>query len=467
MEMRRWIQACGWILGLLLAVQAVSAASLFDIKEYAARRSRLMDKIPDGAAVILGAAAPAGDVLFRQGHDFAYFTGVAIPNAYLIIDGVRRESLLFFTMSEKEAGGEGIALDLIRNPEEFTGVEKVLTAEQFGSTLTGLSQQTRVFYTMFKPEELGAENTNEKFNALQKTMTQNIWDGRLTRELQFVKQLRDKFPQVDVRDCSAMVWDLRKIKSPAELDVLRRSAQIGVKAHNAVIQSTQPGVSEKALDAVFEFICRLEGAVDMAYNPILMSGKNHAYGHYHIYDRVLKPGDFVILDAGPDYADYHVDISTSFPASGEFSRRQKELYEAALTVRDVCQANYRPGVTFGQVGEKVEAMLKEKGLDRFANDFRGIVRLGGYNHMIGLATHDVTGMFAGSNEVLTPGFVFACDIQLFRVEEEIGIRLEDTIAITETGYENLSLGVPRTVAEIEVLMKKDGILQVLGEKGLD
>ena len=465
--MRRWIQACGWILGLLLAAQAVSAASLFDKKEYAARRSRLMDKIPNGAAVFIGAAAPAGDVLFRQGHDFAYFTGVAIPNAYLIIDGVRRESLLFFTMSEKEADGEGIALDLIRNPEEFTGVEKVLTAEQFGSTLTGLSQRTRVFYTMFKPEELGAENTNEKFNALQKTMTQNIWDGRLTRELQFVKQLRDKFPQVDVQDCSAMVWDLRKIKSPAELDVLRRSAQIGVKAHNAVIQSTRPGVSEKSLDAVFEFVCRLEGAVDMAYNPILMSGKNHAYGHYHIYDRVLKPGDFVILDAGPDYADYHADISTTFPVSGTFSPRQKELYEAALAVRNTCQTNYRPGVTFGQVGEKVAIMLKDKGLDRFANDFRGIVRLGGYNHMIGLATHDVTGTFAGSNEVLTPGFVFACDIQLFRVEEEIGIRLEDTIAITETGYENLSLGVPRTVAEIEVLMKKDGILQVLGEKGLD
>jgi Xaa-Pro aminopeptidase len=466
MEMRRWIQASGWILGLLLAVQAVSAASLFDKKEYAARRSRLMDKIPDGAAVFLGAATPAGDVLFRQGHDFAYFTGVAIPNAYLIIDGVRRESLLFFTMSEKEADGEGIALDLIRNPEEFSGVEKVLTAEQFGSTLTGLSQQTRVFYTMFKPEELGAENTNEKFNALQKTMTQNIWDGRLTRELQFVKQLRDKFPQVDVRDCSAMVWDLRKIKSAAELDVMRRAALIGVKAHNAVIQSTRPGVSEKALDAVFEFVCRLEGAVDMAYNPILMSGKSHAYGHYHIYDRVLKPGDFVILDAGPDYADYHADISTTFPVSGTFSPRQKELYEAALAVRNVCQANYRPGVTFGQVGEKVEAMLKEKGLDRFANDFRGIVRLGGYNHMIGLATHDVTGTFAGPDEVLTPGFVFACDIQLFRVEEEIGIRLEDTIAITETGYENLSLGVPRTVQEVEALMKADGILQILKKKGV-
>jgi Xaa-Pro aminopeptidase len=453
-----------WALLLTISTPAWPAASLlFDRQEYAARRSRLMDKIPDGIAVILGATAPAGDREFRQGHDFAYFTGVEIPDAYLIVDGIRRESLLFFTIGEKEAEAEGIALDLVRDPKGITGIEKALPAEQFGGVLAGLGQKTRVFYTMFKPEELGAENTNEKFNVLQRTMTLNPWDGRLTRELQFVRQLRDKFPQVDVRDCSALVWDLRKIKSSAEIEVMRSAARIGVKAHNALIQSTRPGVSEKALEAVFEFVCRLEGAVDMAYMPILMSGKNHAFGHYHRYDRVLKDGDFIILDAGPDYADYHADISTTFPASGTFTPRQKELYEAALAVRDVCQANYRPGVTFKQVGAAVEALLKEKGLDRFAKDFRGIVRYGGYNHMIGLATHDVTGTFAGPDEVLAPGFVFACDIQLFRVEEEIGIRIEDTIAITETGYENLSLGVPRTVAEIEALKKNDGLLQTVGD----
>jgi len=464
--MKRILSVLGLVLLTAVLVRAASADSLFSKSEYAVRRARLMEKIPDGVAVFLGAATPANDAAFRQGHDFVYFTGVQIPDAFLIIDGVRKESLLFFTMTEKEADGEGLPLDLIKNTKDYTGIEKVLKAEQFGSTLTALSQRTRVFYTMFKPEELGAENSNEKFNALQKSMTQNIWDGRLTRELQLVRQLRDKFPQIDVRDCSALVWDLRKYKSAAELDVMRRAAQIGVKAHRALIQSTRPGVAEKALEALFQFVCRREGAVDMAYYSILMSGKNHAYGHYHIYDRVLKPGDFVILDAAPDYADYHADISTTFPASGTFSPRQKELYEVALAVRDTCHANYKPGVTLGQVGEKVAAMLKERGLDKYANDFRGIVRLGGYNHMVGLATHDVTGTFAGAAEVLAPGLVFACDIQLFRLEEEIGIRLEDNIAITETGYENLSLGVPRTVQEVEALMKSDGILQTLKAKGL-
>jgi len=464
--MKRSLRILGWLTGLMLLAGPLLAGEPFAAKEYAARRARLMEKIPDGVAVFLGAATPASDVAFRQGHDFAYLTGVPVPNAYLVVDGLRKESILFFTMTEAEAESEGIPRELARDPKGVTGIERVLPAEQFGSVLAGLCQRTRIVYAMFKPEEIGPENANEKFNALQRTMTLNPWDGRLTRELQFVKQLRDRFPQVEIRDCSPLVWELRKIKSAAELDVLRRAARIGVKAHRALIQSTRPGVPERSLAAVFEFVCGIEGAAGQAYRPIIMSGKNHAYGHYSAYDRVLQAGDFVILDAGPDYGDYHVDISTSFPASGSFSARQKELYEIALAVRDVCLASYRPGLTFKQVGERVAAALKEKGLDAYAKDFAGIVRYGGYNHMIGLATHDVTGSFAGPDEVLAAGMVFACDIQLFRLEEEIGIRVEDTVAITETGCENLSLGVPRTVAEIEALMRTGGILQVLRTKAL-
>lgn len=462
MKQRLW--ALGVILGMMVPMEAL-AANPFDKAEYAARRGRLMEKIPGGAAVFLGATTPAGDYEFRQGHDFLYFTGVEIPDAFLIVDGTRKESVLFFTIDEKTADGEGIPLDLVRKPAAYTGIEKVLPVEQFATYLAGVAQRARILYTMYKPEELGRENSNEKFNALQKTMTLNLWDGRLTRELQFVKQLKERFPQADVRDCSALVWDLRKIKTPAELEVMRRAGRIGVKAHNALIQSTRPGVAEKELASVFEFVCKKEGAQDLAYSSIIMSGKNHAYGHYHIYDRVLKAGDFLILDAAPDYENYHVDISTSFPASGTFTPRQKELYEVALAVHDVCEKNYRPGATFRQIGEKVDAFLKERGLERFAQQFRGIVRLGGYNHSIGLATHDVMGTFAGPDEILAPGFVFACDIQLFSLDEEIGIRIEDTIAITEKGYDNLSPGVPRTIAEIEALMKKDGVLQILKDKG--
>ncbi len=421
-----------------------------------------MDAIGDGITVFLGAVEPEGDVPFRQGNDFKYLTGVAVPSAYLIVDGRNRESTVFFTIGESEADGLGLPLDLVRDPVKATGIEKALPASEFGNILDSVSKQANSIYTMFKPEEIGAQNSNEKFNALQRTMTQNPWDGRLTRELQFVEKIRIKYPQADVSDCSPLVWDLRKIKSQAELAVMRLAGQIAVEAHKAVICSACPNLSEKPMAAIFEFVCKARGAKSLAYETIIMSGKNHAYGHYHIYDRVLADGDFLILDAGPEVNAYRVDVSTTFPASVEFTPRQAELYTIALAVHDVCIESYCPGVTLKQVGAQVEAYLVANGLSDYLDDFSGVIRYGGYNHSVGMATHDVMGTFAGPDEVLQPGFVFACDIQLFRLDEEIGIRIEDTVAITDDSCENLSSGLPRTPAEIENMKRQQGILNALG-----
>ncbi|MEE9502818.1 MAG: Xaa-Pro peptidase family protein, partial [Candidatus Aminicenantaceae bacterium] len=295
---------------------------------------------------------------------------------------------------------------------------------------------------------------NEKFRALQRTMTMNIWDGRLTRELQFVKQLKEKFPHIKVIDCSPMVWDLRKIKSPAEIEFIRRASRIGVKAHIAVMKATRPGTKEDELAALFEYVCKRDAAQELAFYVILMSGPNHAYGHYHKHDRVLKNGDFIILDAGPDYNYYNADISSTFPANGKFSLEQKKIYEMAYGIRKTCLSSYRPGITFKDVGEKVKQFLIKNGYDPKNPKFRGLIRYGGYNHSIGLATHDPMGTFSGPEEIMRPGFVFACDINLPNPDQEMGIRLEDTVVITKNGCENLSDGIPRTIDEIEALMKK-------------
>ena len=428
--------------------------------EYASRRQALMSGIEGGVAVIRGATTPVSDWQFLQNNDFYYLTGVEIPNAFLVIDAVNRESALFFSLDENDAAGEGIPLDLVRNPVEATGIEKHFPSERLATYLADLSSRTSTFYTSFKPEELARDNSNEKFNALRNVMTRSEWDGRLTRNLQFVERLKEKYPGISVSDCSSLIWDLRKIKSPAEIELLRRAGQIGVEAHIALIQSTAPNTTEKELAALFEYVCNRAGAQELAYYIILMSGINHQYGHYHRHDRILEDGDFVILDAGPDFGYYNADISTSFPANGKFSSRQGELYQLAYDIRQVCLDNYRPGITFGDVGRKVEEFLAGNGFDPSEQRFRGLVRYGGYNHSIGMATHDVMGNFDGPNEVLEPGFVFACDINM-PYDEEFGLRLEDTVVITEDGCENLSPGLPRTVAEIEALMKKPGIVQRL------
>ncbi len=441
-------------------VTYVLPGSLISNQEYAARRTRLMDQIPDGIAIILGAVTPVETYRFFQNNDFMYFSGVEIPNAILVIDGINRESTIFFTMDERGARGEGLPVEMATDPTGFTGLERAEPLEGFEPFLARLSREVEVFYTSHFPGELTNINTKEANNSWRRTMTQNPLDGRLTRELQFVEYLKREYSRVEVKDCASTIWNMRRIKSPAEVDLIRRAAQIGVDAHNELIRNTGVDMTENALAAVFEFTCRREGAQELAYPTILMSGPNHPFGHYHILDRTLQDGDFVILDAGPDYAYYNADISTSFPVSGRFTDYQREHYELANDIREVCLANYGPDVSLADVGRKVEEWLVEQGHDPTERRFQGLIRWGGYNHSIGMATHDVQDSFGDAEEPLPVGFVFACDVNM-PIDEDFGLRLEDTVVITEDGCENLSAGVPRTIEEVEAMVNAKGILETV------
>jgi Xaa-Pro aminopeptidase len=442
------------IMLLLVSLCTLNAQLIFNKEEYVARREKLMDLIPDGIAVFRGASLPEGVSQFFQYNNMMYFTGLEIPDIMLIVDGVKRTSTLFFTISETVAKGEDISIDLVNDPGRFNGIEKVLPYDQFTSVLTSLVKESRIIYTLFKSDELIGEVSAEKSNSLRKSMTENEWDGRQTRELQFVNKLHEKFPSVYVKDCSNIVSDLRKIKSKAEIDVMREAGRIGVKAHLAFMKAIGVTVKEKFLATLFQYTCKKENAQEIAYTTIIMSGENMPYGHYNRYNRTLEDGDFVILDAGPDYKYYVVDISTSMPANGKFTPKQKDLYELANAIRGICIKSYKPGITFGEVGQNIRKFLVENGYNPDEERFTGLIRFGGYNHSIGMAVHDGMGTFLGSSEVLKEGFVFACDINMIYADIEIGIRLEDTVLITKDGCEILSAGLPRTVNEVESMMKK-------------
>jgi Xaa-Pro aminopeptidase len=155
------------IMLLFILTQHFYAGSWFDKAEYAARRAKFMEQIPDGVAVILGATTPASDRQFFQGSDFFYFTGVEIPNAVLIMDGMKKESTLFFSISESEAQGEGISLELVRNPAVVTGIERIFPIEQLSSILSRFSLQTDVLYTMFLLEDTVVITENRYENLSQ------------------------------------------------------------------------------------------------------------------------------------------------------------------------------------------------------------------------------------------------------------------------------------------------------------
>jgi Xaa-Pro aminopeptidase len=456
--MKKIIWAIITVLVLTFSVQSVVAGVLlFEKSEYAARRNKLMEKIPDGFAIILGSQLNTNYYEHYQNNDFVYFSGVEIPNSILIIDGVRKESVLFFTISERAARNEGLPLDLIRNPIDVTGIEKIKAIKDFSSYLSGLVSQTKLIYTSFNPEELMRESTMEKLRTLQTTMVKNEWDGRLTRELQFIENLKKKHPGVEVKDCAPFIWDLRIIKSPAEIEILRKAGKMGVRAHNELMKSTYVGMKESELASLFEYILRVEGAQDLAYNTVICSGPNHPFLHYHKYDRILEDGDILVIDGGPDLGYYDIDITITYPANGKFTPRQAEIYDASRAVHEASMQVYRPGLTSQQCRDEVNAILEKQGYDLTKDYFKRM--RGGFGHYVGMAVHDV----GRGPKVLEPGMVFANEPLMVLGDEEIGVRTEDTILITETGCENLTAGIPRTVEDIEKLMKEKGIVQVIKE----
>ncbi|MFC2097612.1 aminopeptidase P N-terminal domain-containing protein [Bacteroidota bacterium] len=449
-----------FFIAFVCIISSVTIAGIFDNSEYASRRRKLMEKIHDGIAIIRGAQQSGSYMEYYQNNDFIYLTGVELPNAVLIIDGKKKESTIFFTSSVRAARNEGIPVELINNPVLYTGIENYKRYENLSASLKEYSSRDYIFYTSFKPEELMRVCSNEMLGSFQRNITDNEWDGRLTRELQFVEVLKKKYPGVNIKDCSQKIWELRVIKSQAEIAILRKAGRIGVKAHTEMIKSTRPGMYEYELAALYEYYCKKEGAQDLAYYAIICSGPNHPYYHYYKHDRLLKDGEFLVIDVGPDYAYYDIDITVSYPVSGKFTPRQKEIYEACNAVHEANMKVYRPGLTSKQCRMEVAEILKKQGFDLTKDYFQRMQ--GGFGHYVGMSVHDV----GGGPSVLKAGMVIANEPLISYPDEELGFRVEDTILITEDGCENLTAGIPRTVEEIETIMKQVGVIQTLQKNKL-
>jgi Xaa-Pro aminopeptidase len=427
------------ILTLLVSIPLCAESLLFEKPEYAARRAKFMQEIPDGIAVILGSAS------LPQHNDFTYLCGVDVPGAILIVDGKHKESILLYTVSERYLKGEGLSPDLATNPLEATGIEKYYPLNQFSSVLNGLVDKTDVIYTLFKSETSESEVSSS-----------GEWDGRLTRQLQFVKLLEERYQGIEVKDCSELLWEQRRTKTAAEIEAIREAGRIGARAMIEVMKAGHPGQYEYELSSLFEYTCKGLGSPELAFRTIISSAENHPYLHYSQYNRLLSDGDFLVVDAGPKVKGYCMDISISFPINGKFSERQREIYEACLELSKACLAHYRPGITGYQVGEQARALLKNKGYDLTTDAFTRLrfFKEGGITHYVGLATHDAGGRDLDPGRVLQPGMVFACDVFAVFPGEDLGVRVENTVLITESGCEILNPGIPREIEDIESLMSK-------------
>lgn len=467
-------------LSLLVSFAAASAAASasaqdhpklqkdFPAEEFVERRARVMEAIgEDAVAIVQGAPAAPGFVVFRQSNEFYYLTGIEVPHSYLLVDGRQRRSLLFLPRRDpRKERGEGRMLSAEDEEEAIaaTGVDAVFAIDQLARQLYGfaLRPPSPTVYTFLSPAE-GRQQSRDENLIGHAQQVSDPWDGRASREGAFVGHLRARYPQFDIADLTPIVDTMRLHKSPREVALVRRASELAGLGIMEAMRSTEPGLYEYQLDAAARYIYLINGAQGEGYRSITATGTNAYYGHYYRNDAELQDGELILMDHAPDYRYYTSDIARMWPVNGVFDPDQRKLYGFIVRYAEALMRRLGPGVTPDQVldgaAEEMEPVVEEIGFTnplheqaaREALSFRGHL-----SHPVGLAVHDV-GSYRG--RPMESGLVFAVDPMLWVHEERLYVRMEDVVAITENGVENFTDFMPRTVEEIEAFLREDGALQ--------
>jgi Xaa-Pro aminopeptidase len=460
-----------WLLPALFITLSSSLSAqpvitdIFPPEEFAARRARVMAQIGEGVAFVQGATERPGEQPLRQNNQFFYLTGVVEPRAILVIDGrAKRSTLYLYGGAERRERMFGSAMVPGEAAAAATGIEAALPREEFAKAVEAFAREGRALYTPFRPETLGNASSSDAAASARATK-EDPWDGRPSREEVFIQKLRALASQVNVQDLDPILDAMRAFKSPREIAVIREATRITGLAIMEAMREARPGLYEYELQAPAEFIFKKYGSQGAAYFALIATGKNTLYSHYHKNTAKLQDGDLVQFDYAPDYKYYVSDVTRVFPANGKFTARQREFYTVYLrlyqSLMTSIKVHARPNDIIKEAVKKMDAVMADfkftdmkikEAATRFVERYRAS-KANSLGHTIGMEVHDVRPP-AGT---LEPGQLFTIEPAMTIPDEHIGIRLEDVILITETGYENLSAFAPVEIADIEKLMAEPGL----------
>jgi len=386
-----------------------------------------------------------GTLGFRQNNDFFYLSGIDQEESVLILfpdfpDENFREILLIRETSEHIKIWEGEKLSKAQ-ATDISGIRKVVWVKSFESIMRKL---------IFEAEQVYL-NLNEHDGADWKFQT---------RERRFITDFKQQFPLHRIERLAPLMHRLRVIKHPVEIELLRKAIAISDKGLKRMARFLKPNVYEFELEAELTHEFLINRSRGHAFHPIIASGANACVLHYVTNNHPCKNGDLVLLDFGAEYGNYNADITRCLPVSGRFTNRQKQIYQAVLRVLYAAREMIVSGNTMDklrkEVGKVVEYELIELGLlnrheverqDPDAPLYRKYFPHG-ISHHLGLDVHDVGSRY----ETFKPGMVFTCEPGIYIPEENLGIRLENDILITENGNIDLMEGIPLAIDEIEELM---------------
>jgi Xaa-Pro aminopeptidase len=399
---------------------------------YLDRRRRLMRTLEDGLILVRG-GGPEG-----VNPNFYYLTGIAEPSAALLLapDGVRvgtgrrnpgpdyvrghmARQVLFLPPTNPLAArwGEDCSATVENADTKQLGVDEIMSTSEMDEVLTvwlGRASALRIVRG-FSPALSGAADADTSF----------------------VERARSRFLGLQVHDATPAAHEMRRLKDHGEHEAIKRSIDVTHQALDAVVSRMADGLLEHELEAEIVRVYRAHGGTH-AFEPIVGCGANALKLHYTSNDGPVQNGKLLLIDTGVSIQGYKSDITRTFPVGGKFSPRQREVYEVVLRAQEEAIAMCRPGVLIGDIHARSFEVIAEAGYD--GTDYPH-----GIGHHLGLETHDVGDLHLP----LEAGAVITIEPGVYVSGDDIGVRIEDDVLITEDGPRVLSAAIPKTVEDVE------------------
>jgi Xaa-Pro aminopeptidase len=432
---------------------------MIDIEVYSGRRQRLAQQMQRGVAVLSTAREHIRNrdahYPFRFDSYFHYLTGFPEPGAVLVVfGGEQSKSLLFCREKDMEREiWDGFRYGPQGAKEAFGFDEAYPVSELDAMMPKLLADQPAIF------ADVGDSAA---------------WDARLIQWLNAVRmQVRTGISAPgEIRDVRKLLDDMRLVKDAAELATMRNAAHISCIAHRRAMQMTRPGMNEYEVEAELLHTFRSNGSQAPAYTPIVAGGANACVLHYVANDQPLRAGDLLLIDAGCELDGYASDITRTFPVNGRFQGAQREVYELVLAAQAAAIAQVKPGSHWEQPHEAAVRTLAQGFIDLelCTGTVDSVIESGDYKkfymhrtgHWLGMDVHDCGDYKRDGNwRALEPGMVLTVEPGAYIRPGEgvperlwnIGVRIEDDVAVTASGCDVLTAEAPKQIAEIEALMR--------------
>lgn len=395
--------------------------------EFAARRERVVRAL-DGAvgAVFAGEGAPPLLGKWRPDPHFAYLTGIDDePGAVLVLDpkaeDPRRRVVLFLKAHDSELEvWDGYREQIGTGLKARYGLETIMRKRFLGRTLTVLARKRKRLACLHGPAGP---------------------DAPVTADLAMYRKLAERVIGVSIEDRAELLPGLRSVKSKTEQRLMKRAIAASAAGYDAALRAIRPGADEAEIATALVRGFEDAGADGVGYNPIVGAGLHSTVLHYMNNRGPVAEDDLVLIDAGAAYRGYSADITRTYPASGRFTRRQREIYDIVLEAQLASIAAVKPGAAMWEVDRAARRVIERAG---FADAF-----MHGIGHQLGMEVHD-----AEPDGTLEPGMIVTIEPGIYLPGEKLGVRIEDDILVTAKGREDLSSAIVKDAREIERLMKR-------------